>query len=190
MINPVTKIFFCTSNAGKVLEASELLAPYGVALEAVHADLIEPRDDDMQNIVLSKARQALELVKKPVLVEDTGIYFHEYKNFPGTYAKTFVTAVGSQGVLRLRHGARTRSAFFQTMVAFAQPHAQVQVFSGRCNGFILDSARGTPHEKLPYDSIFAPQDEKRCFAQMTKQEKAIYSHRAKAFRAFGEWLKK
>ncbi len=198
----MTKIFFCTSNQGKVAEASELLAPYGIELESLHADLIEPRDDDMQNIVLAKARQALDLAKKPVLVEDTGIYFNEYKNFPGTYTKTFVKAVGISGVLRLLQGAGNRTAFFQTMVAFAHPpasphaspheplYAQMQVFVGQCNGFILDSPRGKPHEKLPYDSIFVPEGEKRCFAEMTKPEKAVYSHRAKAFHAFGEWLKK
>lgn len=184
------KVFFVTTNFGKVKEARALLAPYGIRVEPKKAELDEPRTRDMKRIALEKARQALALCRAPVVVEDTGIFFEACDEFPGAFSKLFVTSVGIAGVLRLLNGAGvSRKAFFQTVVGYASPKQKPVAFIGRCYGKITKKPRGTPHhERLPYDSVFVPKGESRTFAEMTHGEKARFSHRAKAFRRFGEWF--
>lgn len=184
------KIVFVTSNGGKLREARGVLAPLGIAVTGCALHLEEPQSDDVRAIVLSKARQALRVVRAPLVVEDTGIFFEAYRNFPGAYARPFVTGVGLDGVLRLLHGKKvSRKAFFQSVVGFAAPGVAPRIFVGRCYGKIAGKRVGKAHHaRLPYDEIFVPNGCSKTFAEMTVAQKARISHRAKALRAFGKWF--
>ncbi|MFH0973617.1 MAG: non-canonical purine NTP pyrophosphatase [Candidatus Micrarchaeota archaeon] len=188
--NRIKKIVFVTTNGGKLREARGALAPFGVRVVGRSLHLEEPQSDDVRAIVLAKARQALRKVKAPLIVEDTGIFFEEYDNFPGAYARPFVTGVGIEGVLRLLSGRNVkRSAFFQSIVAFAAPKAKPKIFVGRCYGEITKKRRGKAHHaRLPYDEIFVPKGFKKTFAEMSVAQKARISHRAKALATFGKWF--
>ncbi len=188
------KIVFVTSNGGKLREARGVLEPFGIKVAGKALHLEEPQTDDVRAIALAKAEQALRAVRAPVIVEDTGIFFEACRNFPGAYARPFVTGVGLEGVLRLLNGARvSRAAFFQSIVAFAAPKAVPRVFIGRCYGTITKKRTGKAHHaRLPYDEIFVPNGARgaRTFAEMSVAEKAKLSHRAKALKAFGYWYSK
>jgi XTP/dITP diphosphohydrolase len=184
------KVVFVTTNGGKLREARGILEPIGIKVIGRGLHLEEPQTDDVRAIVLAKAEQALKTVKASLIVEDTGIFFDACRNFPGAYARPFVTGVGIEGVLRLLNGAGvSRKAFFQSIVAFAAPKVKPKVFVGRCYGVITNKRRGVAHHaRLPYDEIFVPKGEKRSFAEMSVGEKARLSHRAKALKAFGRWF--
>ena len=188
------KIVFVTSNGGKLREARGILEPLGIAVIGRGLHLEEPQTDDVRAIALAKVEQALKAFKKPLIVEDTGIFFDACRNFPGAYARPFVTGVGLEGVLRLLDGKGvSRKAFFQSIVAFAAPKAKPKIFVGRCYGVITKKRKGKAHHaRLPYDEIFIPNGAKsaRTFAEMSVKEKATLSHRAKALRAFGAWYSK
>ncbi len=179
-----------TTNGGKLREARGALAPFGIRVVGRAMHLEEPQSDDVRGIVLAKARQALRAVRAPLIVEDTGIFFAEYKNFPGAYARPFVTGVGIEGVLRLLRGHDVkRKAFFQSIVAFAAPNAKPKIFVGRCYGEITEKRRGKAHHaRLPYDEIFVPNGFSKTFAEMSVAQKARISHRAKALAVFGKWF--
>jgi XTP/dITP diphosphohydrolase len=186
------KIVFVTSNGGKLREARGVLAPYGIRVVARGLHLEEPQTDDVTAIALAKVEQALKVVKAPLVVEDTGIFFDACKNFPGAYARPFVTGVGLEGVLRLLNGKNVpRGAFFQSIVAFAAPKIKPRIFIGRCYGTMTRKKKGKAHHaRLPYDEVFVPRGFKKTFAEMSVAEKARLSHRAKALKAFGRWFSK
>ena len=188
--NKVKKIVFVTTNGGKLREARGILTRFGINVAGRALHLEEPQTSDVRAIVLAKARQALRAVRAPLIVEDTGIFFEEYKNFPGAYARPFVTGVGLEGVLRLLHGRDIkRTAFFQSFVAFAAPNAKPKIFVGRCYGAITKKRKGRAHHaRLPYDEIFVPNGFSKTFAEMSVAQKARISHRAKALAAFGKWF--
>ena len=51
--------------------------------------IIEPDYDSLEEVAQAKAEQAFEQLKKPVIVEDTGVFFEAYSNFSGQIAKRF-----------------------------------------------------------------------------------------------------
>lgn len=55
----------------------------------------------VEEIAESKCKFALEQVKGPVLVEDTGLGFDALKGLPGPYIKWFLKALGPAGELML-----------------------------------------------------------------------------------------
>jgi XTP/dITP diphosphohydrolase len=186
------EIIFVTGNRGKLAEATLALKPFGITVVGETADFLEPQTDDMQEIAVQKAVQALKLFNKPVVCEDTGIYFEAFKNFPGVYSKPLVKAVGVEGALRLLDGLQ-REAFFQTILCYADPqmHVVPVPFQGRVYGKVIDSPRGNAHEQMPYDFIFSPDGTGgRTFAEISAEEKNNFSHRARAFQKFGEWYAK
>ena len=180
------KITFVTSNKGKLKEVRGILSEFGIEVENVDMDIPEIKSFSQREIVREKARYAIKFLKKPLVVEDTGIYFKTYRNFPGTFSKFVFQSLGLKGILKLLKN-EIRDAYFLSMVAYCEPGKEPLLFEGKCEGIITKKVVGKVDKKLPYDSIFIPKGDKRTFSQMTKEEKARYSHRAKAFRKFAKW---
>ncbi|MFH1779676.1 MAG: non-canonical purine NTP pyrophosphatase [Candidatus Micrarchaeota archaeon] len=182
------KIFFCTTNEGKFLEARSVLSELGVSLELNKIDLSEPKVFSINEIVLSKARRAFEELREPVLVEDTGLFLLDYQDFPGAFSKVLIQGAGLTGFLRLTEGT-SRQAEFRTLVAF-KDNTREKVFEGKIKGSILTEPRGNALSSLQYDSVFVPEGWSKTFAEAGSQEKNKVSHRALALRSFGEWITK
>ncbi len=95
-------LYYVTSSAKKCKRAEQFLPDNAsFRLEQVDVHLFEEQTDDQQAIALAKAHQAWGLVQKPLLINDGGIYFHKYKNFPGTFAKYVYQGLGIEGICRL-----------------------------------------------------------------------------------------
>lgn len=170
-----------TTNKGKAAEIAAFFA--GVAdIEAVALDLIEPQADTLEEISQAKARQAYEQLKRPLIVDDTGLFIEALKGFPGPYAAYVQKTIGNSGILSLLQGVENRNAYFYTVIAYADASG-VKVFSGRVDGTIAASPRGTAG--FGYDPIFAVG--KKTLAEMEIAEKNRVSHRAKALGVFKAW---
>jgi len=180
-------IYLLTTNPGKVEETRLHLKKFGIDVVAKSIEIPEIKSDEQEEIAIEKVKFAAKKIKKPAIAEDTGIYFEAYKNFPGTNSRWIFTALGYEGILKLLEG-KTRKAFFKTTVGFCEPEKKSKTFVGICKGEITNKPRGTPHHRLPYDAVFTPEGDIRTFAEMTKDEKAKYSHRAKALEKFAKWF--
>ena len=81
------KIAFVTTNKFKFKEACDILAPYPVELEQVNLAYEENHEAGLTQIAkLAAAKLAAEL-KRPVIVEDTGLFLAAYHDFPGVRPK-------------------------------------------------------------------------------------------------------
>ena len=183
------KVYLLTSNPGKVEEIKLLLKNFGIEVLAEDMEIPEIKSDSQEEIAVEKVKFAAKEINKPVIAEDTGIYFEAYKNFPGTNSRWIFESIGYEGILKLLEG-KSRKAFFKTTVGFCEPDKEPKIFAGICKGEITEKIRGSPHPRLPYDAIFVPEGEIRTFAEMTKEEKNRFSHRAKAVEKFAEWFAK
>lgn len=183
------KIYFLSSNKGKIEEVKLHLKRFGIKVIGRKMEIKEDKFEKQERIAKEKARKAAKLIKKPVIVEDTGLYLNAYKNFPGINARFVFRCIGLKGILKLLEG-KTRKAYFKTVVAYCRPNDKPIIFTGICKGRISTKIRKPVIPKLPYDSIFIAEREKRTFSEMTKEEKAKYSHRAKALEKFAKWFNK
>ena len=182
-------VYFVSSNAGKIEEVTKHLKNFGIEVIGRELELIEINSEDQEQISKAKALEACKAISQPSIVEDTGIYFSAYKKFPGTHSKFVYNSIGYDGILKLLEG-KDRNANFITTVSYCEPNSEPKSFVGFCKGKIIDEVRCEPHPRLPYDGIFIPNGDTRTFAEMTKEEKAKYSHRAKALEAFANWFVK
>lgn len=175
-----------TSNPQKALEIAQALAPYDISIKHRNVDLPEIKSMDIAVIAADKATKAFNLVHGPVLVDDTGIFFKGYPNFPGAYSRLLFVALGFKGMFRLIKPGQ--AAEFCSVIAF-KPDAKTKpiIFSGRCRGSLITQLRGKRKPKMPYDNFFIPVGERLTFSQMTVAGKQRYDHRSKAVRKFAKY---
>ena len=189
------KILLATHNKGKVAELSALLKPYGV--EVVSSDelgLPEPVETENTFVgnALIKARAASGATGLPCLADDSGLCVTALNGDPGVYSADWAGNprdfnIAMKKVHDELGDVMDKSAYFISVFAFVWPDGTEKIFEGRCNGQIIWPQRGTGGHG--YDPIFMADGETRTFAEMTLDEKAKYSHRAKAFEQFSLFLK-
>ena len=80
-------------------------------------------------------------------------------------------------MLQKLEGSNNRNAQFKTIISVIINGKQTQ-FEGICKGKIIEELKGT--DGFGYDPIFIPDGSNKTFAEMTMEEKNIYSHRRKA----------
>jgi non-canonical purine NTP pyrophosphatase (RdgB/HAM1 family) len=167
---------FVTSNADKVREATDIL---GFSLDQVSSIKIdEIQSDDINKIVIDKAKKSYDIIKLPVLVEDSGLIFTAWNGLPGPFIKWFETSVGCHGLLKMIDGFENREALAVCFVAIFDGKKLI-VGKGEARGKIASSIRGV--NGFGWDVIFIPEGHKKTYAEMILSEKNLISHRRLAF---------
>ncbi|MDO8840718.1 MAG: RdgB/HAM1 family non-canonical purine NTP pyrophosphatase [Methanocalculus sp.] len=175
-------ITMVTGNCHKVDEAVSFFSDVA-RIEHVSMDLPEIRHEDVRCVAYEKARAAWERLHRPVIVDDTGFFINALNGFPGTCAAYCMKTIGNAGILRLMEGVKDRSAYFQTVIAYATDDG-IRVFSGRIDGLVLEMPVGTGG--FGYDPIFS--FEGRSLAEIPLSEKSVVSHRGRALAGFRDWF--
>lgn len=65
---------------------------------------------DPEEIAIEKCKYALNVLKCPVLIEDTCLCFHALQNLPGPYIKWFFKKLKNDGLVKLLSGFEDKSA--------------------------------------------------------------------------------
>ena len=173
---------FVTSNANKLREASAIL---GRELSQSDLEIKEIQALEVKDVVREKAREAYLILKKPVLVEDTGLYIKRLKGFPGALIKWVLGAIGNEGICGLLPQGADRSAYAETGLCLYDGK-EFRTFFGRVDGKIAASPRGATN--FGWDPVFQPDGHERTFAEMSAEEKNAVSMRAAAFAKLKEYL--
>jgi XTP/dITP diphosphohydrolase len=184
------KIFFATSNPGKISEVKKYLLPLGFEVEQLKIPYPEIQGPNLEEVALFGINWILKEsdIEGAMMLEDAGLFVHSFSGFPGVYSKFVFTTIGCDGVLRLLEGKGERSAHFEAMIAYCEKGGEPMIFKGRVDGEIADEPKGV--HGFGYDPIFVPQGEKRTFAEMEIEEKNQYSHRARALEKLAGFLSK
>lgn len=184
----MSELYYVTSNSDKfelVYRYLERNAP-NIQLKPCAHDLIEIQSYNQEEVAIDKARQAWKLLQKPVLIDDAGIYFEKYRDFPGVFTKFVYHALGRDGLRKLVVPG-DRACFRLTMVYWYGPE-QYATFIGECQGHIVDQVQFVPGLGSPYDALFAPVEDPRSFAELhATGEHEQYHYRLKALQKFLHW---
>ena len=180
-------ILVVTSNEDKFKEISLVLNKQKIKTKRIDLDFPE-YGENIQEVAKNKAKEAFKRVKKPLLVEDTAIFFNAYKDFPGIYAKRIYKSLGLIGLIKLLEN-KSRKAYFQTVICYFDGK-RTKTFSGKLHGTIVKEIHTDKfrREKFPYDRIFIENKYKKPVSLLHMEEKIKISHRAIAAKKFARWF--
>ncbi|AFK21999.1 XTP/dITP diphosphatase [Pyrococcus sp. ST04] len=179
------KIFFITSNDGKVREAKALLEPLGVEVIKKTIEYPEIQAGSLEEVVEFGAKWLAEILDGPFMIEDSGLFIEALNGFPGVYSAYVYKTIGLDGILKLLSDVENRRAYFKSVIGYYD--GKLHIFKGIVWGRISTEKRGI--HGFGYDPIFVPDGYEKTFAEMTTEEKNAISHRGKALKEFHRWLK-
>lgn len=185
-------VFLASGNVHKFGEVRRVLAEFGVSVGMLRVKCLEVQSDSLEEIACASVIDAFGRCGLPVVVEDAGLFVEGLTGFPGPYAAYVYRTIGNAGLLKLLKGARERRARFVSVVAYFSGETDKPVcFEGAVEGSILEEQRkGCGEAGFGFDPVFKPDGCDLSFAEMSVDMKNRFSHRAEAFRKFGEWYRK
>jgi len=181
----LTQIAYVTNNPHKARESSSILRELGVEVEVVQVDIPEIQSDDIEEIAKFRAREAYKLLKRPVIVEDAGLFIDALNGFPGPYSSYTFKTIGINGILKLMRGEKRRTATFKSVVVFHDGR-RMRTFLGQVRGRISFEPKGS---SWGFDPIFEPKGLKGLtYAQLFPEVKNKVSHRRRALEKLARYL--
>lgn len=145
----MSNVTFITGNQNK----AEYLAKFlDSPIKHQKVDLDELQSLDLHTIVEHKVRQAYDVVKSPVLVEDVSLEFTALGRFPGTFIKFLVDEVPFETICRMLDGL-SREAVARCVFGYFDGE-EVTFFEGSLKGTI--SLKPAGENGFGWDKIFIP----------------------------------
>lgn len=175
-------ILFITGNQHK----ADFLAKWlGHPVDHRKLDLDELQSLDLHAVVEHKARQAYEIAKQPVLVEDASLTFPAMGRLPGTFIKWFIEELGYDGLLRLALSLPSQEAHGKVCYGYYDGK-DLKFFDGEMHGHIAPEARGD--RGFGFDAIFIVDGYTVTRAEMDEETHAKTSYRTDAVTKLKRYL--
>lgn len=193
-------IYFASSNEKKFLEIEKILdkekenlyidkickRKQNFKIRFFKTTLKEIQSESIIEVAEDKVRKAFDIIKKPVIIEDDGLFIEALNGFPGVYSSFVFRTIGNKGIIDLLKDNNKRRAKFLSIISFHDGKT-VESFIGETIGHITT-------EIFPggwgYDPIFRPEEKDKTYGQIDILEKNKLSHRSKSFKRFLEWYNK
>jgi len=181
-----------SSNPGKLREYRALAEPAGAAvhLEFLSGfDSLPPFEEIWPTFAENAAGKVLHYSRGAsglVIADDSGIVVPALGGAPGVHSARYAGPDASDadrvrkllGEMRGKKGEERR-AHFVCVVAVAEEGGMHGIFSASAEGMLLEEPRG--ENGFGYDPIFLFPLLGKTFAEISRVEKNLHSHRGKAF---------
>ncbi len=179
-----SKIGFITGNPKKFSEVAKNISSK-IILEQLSIDLIKPQCLSLWEISANKAKQAFEITKKPVIVEDSGAFFDAYNEFPEAFTKFIFNQLGIEGLKKILQESNTGK--FVTILSYMNDTLSEPLqFIGEITGkFAFDHIQWEIDHHMPYNHIFYPENSE-VPAIMIYEQRTQDNHRQRAVKAFNK----
>jgi XTP/dITP diphosphohydrolase len=182
------EIVIGTSNPGKLKEYRDILAPLGYVVYGekdlnITCDPVENGQTYRENSLI-KARAISELVKWPVLSDDSGIEIEGMGNKPGIFSARYAKEQGGypkafEDIYKHLKQTNNWKASFHCCICYLESkEAKPLFFEGVCPGLILPKPVG--EHGFGYDPIFHCNEANVDFGTCDEDIKNKFSHRSKA----------
>ncbi len=189
------QIIFVTGNGMKVRHANEALVGTDFELIAQKLDIIEPRAEDPKDVVIEKALQAIKLVNKPLIVEDSGIFIDYLNGFPKTFVHFAEETIGVKNIVKIMKGVTNRNAEFRQSLAYIEPEMKEPIVFNYIdeNYTVADKVWEPQFEETDdFDKILIPQGESRplcMFDKVWRAKRDIEANKETIhYRQLAKWL--
>lgn len=193
------KILLGTTNPGKAKEMKNYLSVLDVeilTLDGINQEIEEPNEphENIEENAFLKARYYAQKTELATLSDDGGLFVDAFDGWPGVRSARVADTSQERRKIILdmleKKDTDNRSASFRTVIFFYDP-IQNSSFSamGVTQGKITDKPKSNPQAGFGYDPIFHVNKAGKTYAAMTTKEKNEVSHRGKALRKTGRFLK-
>src|SRR5210317_1664751 len=132
-------LFFASSNSHKYHEAKNILDLFGINLGFLKSNLEEIQSNSLHDIAIKKAQDAFSKFKKPIIIEDDGLFIDSIEGFPGPYSSYVFKTIGNKGILNLLKN--NRQAKFVSIITYCDKTI-LKSFEGKLDGKISKTQRG------------------------------------------------
>lgn len=183
------RVVLASNNEGKLAEAAALAPFLSFVLLSDFSPMPhtpEPHASLRAN-ALDKALAAAKHTNLPALADDSGLFIPAFGGIPGVLSALWSGVHGdSKAATSVLLGqlsevpASALRAYFECCLCLALPDGSAVFSSGVSWGRISKEPQGSAG--FGYDPIFVPDGYSVTFAQMSPQEKAGVSHRARAYK--------
>lgn len=191
-------LLLASSNPGKLREYSAMAAS-DLAMDLALLpgfDQLPQFDESAPTFgenAAGKARHYSQFAQQPVFADDSGLVVPALGGVPGVHSARYAGphASDAERVSKLlrelrAQGGADRSARFVCVIALAERGQVLGAFSAAAEGEILNETRG--ESGFGYDPVFLFPPLNKTFAEISREEKDLYSHRGKAFRKLQDFL--
>ena len=185
------KIVIASNNKGKIREFRQILSEYEVlSLKDCNLSVdVEETGETFEENALIKAKAVYEILKVPVISDDSGLVVNALDGAPGVYSARYAgeehdDEKNNALLLKNLQDKKDRSAKFVSTVVYYDGERTV-VGRGEVLGKILHEKCG--EEGFGYDPIFFSDELNKCFGVCSQEEKNSVSHR---YRAICDLVKK
>lgn len=188
----MAKIVLATSNRGKIAELRADLAPRGFELISQVDYGIDPVAETALTFVenaLLKGSHASRMSGMPALADDSGLVVPALGGRPGLHSARYAGEQASdlQNCQKLLQemqnltGDQRRAYFYTVIIYLRHPDDPAPLIcQGSWHGVIAEIAHG--EMGFGYDPIFYLPELGHSAAEITREEKNLYSHRGQAVR--------
>jgi non-canonical purine NTP pyrophosphatase (RdgB/HAM1 family) len=199
-------VLLATSNAGKLRDFAGAAARSDITIANIPhfsslPQVVEDGATFEENARKKAESYSLAVPGGLVLADDSGLEIDALGGAPGIHSARYASnephtaedntddEANNARVLRELKGVpeQKRTARFVCVLAVARDGQTVHTFRGAAEGVILSAPRG--QHGFGYDPLFYFPQIDRTFAELSAEEKAQYSHRGAAFRAFLSWFR-
>lgn len=196
-------IVIATRNPGKAKEFTKIFAEKGYLVKTLldYPELpdVEETGKTFEENARLKAETIADILKQPVLADDSGLIVDALNGMPGIFSARFAgeptnNAANNAKLLHELTGVpkEQRTARFHCTLVFAAPDKESLVVEGDWSGEIGTIPRGD--HGFGYDPLFFVPEEQKTAAELSDECKNEISHRGKAVAKLRDqwenWLKK
>jgi XTP/dITP diphosphohydrolase len=200
------RILIATSNPGKLRDFAGAAAGYGIEVQPVpnfsSLPLVVEDGETFEANACKKAEAYSRYVTGEIVIaDDSGLEVDALGAAPGVHSARYAAdephlaenntddETNNRKLIREIKlvGLEERRARFVCVIAAAREGETLAVFEGKADGIILERPRGS--NGFGYDPLFYFPEIGKTFAELSAEEKALYSHRGAAFRKFLKWCK-
>ena len=183
-------MILASNNAHKLTEIRAILADLGIDLisqrEAGCDFEVEETGTTFEENAYLKAAAVTKATGEPAIADDSGLEVDALGGAPGVHSARYAGVHGEDGAnnaLLLRNldalGPKApRTCHFSCALALVAPDGREFVALGQCPGTLLREGRGM--NGFGYDPLFLPDGWDRTFAELPREVKCTFSHRARA----------
>ncbi|MGI8419616.1 MAG: non-canonical purine NTP pyrophosphatase [Candidatus Levyibacteriota bacterium] len=178
-------IYYITSNRDKVENANIILRQHGLSLTAKNVPFIEIQTDSLEEIALHKAKQAFGVVKKPLVVNDTGWEIKALRGFPGVYMQYVNNWFTAEDFLNLIKPYRDRTVIMRQAVYYIDSE-QAKLFFHEIKGIIVKTPKG---KGRPSETIFSFRPDGKTLAECQNDGIHFTNDNNSIWNDFAKWYK-
>ena len=176
------KLYFATTNNFKLKQAKEIFDGI-LEIEGVKLDLVEIQTLDQELISKHKAKQAFEILKQPVIVDDAGIFIEKYNQFPGVMTHHVCEGLGIENLSCLFND--NDKAQFRSVITYIDNEKEITV-CGSIDGVIIKRDTSQIDSRNPFSSLFKVPEVNKFMHDLDSDELKLYSHRGMALKQLKE----